>query len=347
MKKSQKMLPVFLVLVMVLGIFLTGCSREEKTVKENQKAKLKVGLVLDIGEGEKNPFDISTLEGLKRAQKDFKDSIETSSYKPDAKTSRDQLARKLASQKYDLVICAGTFFTNVLPKIAQDYPGTKFVLIDDQLPEGKTKPNVMCISFREQESGFLAGVAAASSTQTGKIGFVGGMKCPPLDRFEAGYKAGARYVNPDTEVLVQYIANNAIGFANPEQGKAVASQEIADGADVIYQVSGASGEGVIAAAAAAKKLAIGTDSDQSLTADSKVRSSILMSTTKNLDEAVYKSVEILVKGEYKGQSIQMGLKEKGLGYAENHYYPELLGDVKVKLDEVSAKIINGEIDVTK
>lgn len=350
--KLKKLIALIVAVSMLLFVF-AGCAKKEMPPSEGttqQQAekpkKVKVGLVFDVGGRGDLSFNDSAYAGLERAEKEFGDRIEVKYLEPSAGgENREQLLRLLAEDGYDLIFGVGFMFTDHIRKVAQEFPDTKFGLIDGYIEDLNENSNVVCLQFKEEEGSFLVGSAAALKSKTGKIGFVGGMKIPLIEKFEAGYMAGAKYINPDIEIISDYIGTTGDAFKDPVKGKELALKQFKSGADIVYHASGASGIGVIEAAAAQKKFAIGVDSDQSLTAKEDQRPYILTSMLKRVDVAVYSTIKDFIEGNYKGGYKVFGLAEDGVGYAVNQYNKDLISDIIPKLDEIKEKIVKGEIKV--
>jgi basic membrane protein A and related proteins len=347
MKKIKSLLALVLVMMMTAAMVLGGCGKQTATTdKQEGPKKLKVGLVFDVGGRGDKSFNDAAYAGLEKAQKELGDKIEVKFLEPATSgENREQLLRLLAQEKYDLIFGVGFIFTDSIAKVAKDFPQTKFGLVDGYIPDLKAESNVSCLLFREHEGSFLVGAAAAMKSKTGKVGFVGGMQIPLIERFEAGYIAGAKYVKPDIVVLSDYIGTTGDAFKDPVKGKELALKQLKNDADVIFHAAGASGIGVIEAAVAQKALAIGVDSDQSLTVPEAQRPFILTSMTKRVDVAVYNTIHGLVGKSFKGGYQEFGVKDNGVGYAENEYNKNLIADSKAKLEEIKAKVVNGEIKV--
>ncbi|BDG59711.1 BMP family lipoprotein [Caldinitratiruptor microaerophilus] len=308
--------------------------------------KLKVGLVFDVGGRGDLSFNDSAYAGLERAQKEFGDKIEVKYLEPSAGgENREQLLRLLAEEKTDLIFGVGFLFTEHITKVAKEFPQVKFGLIDGFIDGLKDDSNVVSLLFKEHEGSFLVGAAAGLKTKTNKVGFVGGMKIPLIERFESGYIAGVKYVNPKAEVFSDYIGTTGDAFKDPVKGKELALAHYNKGSDVEYHASGASGIGVIEAAAAKQKLVIGVDSDQSLSAKEDQRPYILTSMLKRVDVAVYETIKSLVEGKWKGGYRVFGLADDGVGYAENQYNQQMLADIKPRLEDLKKRIVAGEIQV--
>jgi basic membrane protein A and related proteins len=317
----------------------------------DQAEAKKVGVVYDIGGRGDKSFNDSAYAGLQAAEKEQGDKIQAKDVEPNPDGSnRKELLDGLADEGYGLIFGVGFLFSEDIAKSASESPDTQFAVIDGFAP-ACTKPdsNLLCIGFREEQGSFLVGAAAALKTKTNTVGFVGGQVGPLIQKFQAGYEAGVKYIadqkGKSVKVLVDYAGNTPEAFRNPAKGKELALKQISQGADVIYHASGGTGAGVIATAADKKIYAIGVDSDQSLTASPTERKWILTSMLKRVDNAVQKTIAAYVDGTEKGGIQTFGLKEGGIDYAQNQYNKELLGDIPTTLDELKQKIIDGEIKV--
>ena len=308
-----------------------------------QAKKWRVGIVYDVGGRGDLSFNDMAYAGLARAQKEFGASIETRDLEPTAGgENREELLRLLAGEKYDLIFGIGFLFTDSITRVAKDFPNVKFAIVDGFVGD---QPNVVSLLFKEQEGSFLVGAAAALKSRTGKIGFVGGMKIPLIEKFEAGYIAGAKYIKRTIEVFSEYAGTTGEAFRDPVKGKELALAEYDRGADIIYHASGGTGIGVFEAAVVKKRLAIGVDADQSLTVKPDQRAQILTSMMKRVDVAVYETIKAMTTGQYKGGVREFGLKENGVGYAVNDYNKAMIQDVTAKLEALKKDIIAGKIKV--
>lgn len=335
---------VMLSVLLIASMLLSGCGQREAPA-DSAPAPLKVALVLDqpgLGDG---GFNDSAHSGLNRAKEDFTGQLEISTVVPKDLDSREEELKKLARNKIDLVIAMGYYYADILPKVAAEYPGAKFVLIDNDLPDLTAEGNLTAVTFKDQEGAFLAGAAAALKSRTGKIGFVGGVEVPAVKNFEAGYAAGAKHINPGIEIFIAYAASGNEGFNIPEKGKALALAQIEDGADVIFHAAGATGFGVFQAAAEKKILAIGVDIDQTFVVPEAEREYILTSIIKGVDIAVYDVISLRLGNKLTGGTITLGVKDGIETYAENEVNKELLADIKPRLDEIKAQIAGGAIVV--
>lgn len=216
----------------------------------------------------------------------------------------------LVDQGAELVVAVGFMMEPATRAIAARNPSARFLLIDSPLLDAKgkptTAPNVRAVVFREHEGSFLAGAVAGRLTG-GKVGFVGGMQLPLIRKFEAGFRAGVRQVNPAAEVLVAYTGT----FDDERKGVEVGHDLYARGCDIVFHGAGLDGLGVIKAAQQAGKLVIGVDSDQSYVAPRNVLTSMI----KHVDAAVYLAVKDVLEKKFSGGDVALGVKEGGVGLA--------------------------------
>ncbi len=312
------------------------------------QSDIKVGLALDVGGLGDKSFNDAANRGLQQAIDEGLIAEENAKLIETNQTgsNRDNNVVNLADSGYDLILGIGFSFSPGIDKIAGDYPDQYFGIIDGFAAEAD---NVANLGFKEHEGSFLVGAAAALKSKTGTIGFLGGQEGTGLiEKFEAGYVAGAEAVNPDIKVISEYIGDSVQAFVDPTKGEALSEKMYDGGADVIYHASGQSGLGLFKAAVAADKLAIGVDSDQSLTASPQEQKLILTSMLKRVDTAVYDAIKNVADDTWEPGFISLGLAEEGVDYAVNEFNDneELLSqDIQVKLDEFKQQIIDGEIKV--
>lgn len=319
---------------------LAGWSADDTS---SPRQKLKVGLVFDVGGLGDKSFNDAAYAGLKRAEKEL--GIVGEYREPGEGAHREAHLRHFAKGDADLIIGVGFLFTDEIRAMAFDFPKKKFACVDYTVDDREIPENLAALTFREEEGSFLVGAIAALKSQTGKIGFVGGVESPLIKKFEAGYTQGAKHVRPDIEVKAVYAGVSDTAFKDPQKGKELASSLYDAGCDVIYHASGSTGLGVFKAAEERKKLAIGVDRDQS---DEAAPGVVLTSMTKNTDTAVFDVIESVVKGNFRGGVMSLGLKEGGVGYVYNEKNKHLIGEeIHRKVEELKSKIIAGEITVSK
>jgi len=324
---------------LLLGLLVVaGCASDSPSQGDDA---FRVGMVFDVGGKGDKSFNDSAYRGMLNAADDF--GIEFTEFEPGQDADREVGLRKLAQADYDVVIGVGFLFSDAIKKVALDYPATKFACVDyDVRPGEELPPNLVGLRFREEEGSFLVGVLAAMHSKTGRIGFVGGMDIPLIHKFEAGYVAGARYVEPGVSVTVAYAGTTPQAFADPAKGKELALLQYGRGVDVIYHASGSTGNGVIEAAREAGAFAIGVDSNQNYMAPGHM----LTSMVKRVDNAVYVAIQEAFEGTFSGGVQELGLAEDGVGYALDQYNEDLITEeMAQKVEEARAAIIAGDIEV--
>ena len=341
-----RLLPLALVLSVLV---LAGCGSDddeaasttsaatETAGTETQAAEpLKVGLITDLGQLDDNGFNELAFKGLTRAQ----DELGVKGRVIESATSADYIPNmtSLARSGYDLVIGVGFAQGDAIGKVAQKYPDTKFAIIDvDQAFVPGTPANVQGLLFREEEVGYLAGYLAGleEKRRAGKdvISAVGGMKEPPVDRFIAGYFAGAEKAAPGITRFHDYSQD----WDDQAKCKELALNQIARGSNVIFQVAGGCGLGALNAADERGKLGIGVDADQSFLGDH-----ILTSAQKGVDTAVFLTIQSIQDGSWTGGgNSTFGLKEDGVGLGKvSGTVPQEDLD---RVDEIKQQIADGEI----
>lgn len=244
-------------------------------------------------------------------------------------------------------LAIGIGFQWLQPMSETAHPDTAFVQVDADT--GTTIDDVTTISFAAEQSSYLVGVAAALTSKTGHIGFVGGVDQPSIQNFFVGYQAGAQSINPDIVVDSTYLAplGDFTGFSDPTKGKEAAASMYADGADVVYTAAGGSGQGVYEEAAASstetqKNWAIGVDADVYQTVDESIQPYILTSALKNVDVAVKTSIGEFLDGSLKAGEVHYDLSNDGVGYATSGGFLDAFAD---QIEAIKQQIIDGEITV--
>lgn len=299
-------------------------------------ADFKVGLVLDRGGKDDKSFNSSAYLGATHAKEKLGIILKFTEASDD--NAYETLLRAFASKDYDLIIGVGFGQKEAIKKIGAQFPNKHFALVDSEVD----LPNVRSLLFEEHEGAYLVGAIAAMTSKTGKIGFVGGMEIPLIRRFEMGYIAGAKKINPDVSVTANYVGVTSAAWNNPPKGKELAVNQYESGVDIIFQAAGASGMGVFDAAEEKKKFAIGVDSNQ----DWVKPGMILTSMLKRVDEAVYATIEESKNGKFEGGVKRFGLSNKGIDYSVDEYNDKILTpEVRKRAEELKADIIDGKIVV--
>ena len=295
-------------------------------------------VVYDFGGKFDRSFNQSASVGAERFKKDT--GIAFREFEITNAAQREQAMTQLARRGATIIVAVGFTQASAVERVAKQFPQVKFTIIDAVVD----LPNVQSITFREQESAFLCGMAAAMASKTGKIGIVGGMDIPLIRKFVVGYKQGAHHVNPDIEVFENMTGTTPAAWGDPTKGAELAKSQIGRGADVIFHAAGATGIGVMQAATDAGVLCIGCDSNQ----DYLHPGHVLTSALKRVDTAVYKAFADEKKGTWKAGPQVLGLAEDGVDYSYDDDNRALITpDMKARLDQAKADIIAGKIKVTE
>lgn len=292
------------------------------------------------GRGDKS-FNDAAYAGLERAQKEL--GVHFTTLETSEGADREAQLRQLAAGPAQIVFGVGFLFSDDIKSLAKEFPEKKFACVDFTVTPGDSlPPNLVALTFKEEEGSFLVGALAALVSKTHKVGFVGGMEIPLIRKFQAGYVAGARAVDPKCEVLVKYAGNTGAAFKDPTKGKELGLAEYHAGADVIFHASGSTGLGVFEAAKELGKLAIGVDSDQY----DSMPGSILTSMVKRVDISVFETIRAVQTNQFVGGVQHLGLAENGVKWVYDERNKALIPDaVKARVDELAAEIIAGRIVV--
>ncbi|MET9387324.1 BMP family ABC transporter substrate-binding protein [Streptomyces sp. NPDC002928] len=344
------------VTVAVVALAAAGCGKSstdststDSTSSGSESGKYSgkgIGLAYDIGGKGDQSFNDAAYAGFEKAKTEFKiggQDVEPQADESDA--DKVQRLETLAKAGYNPIIGVGYAYAPAVKEAAAKYPKITFGIIDDATI---TADNVADMVFHEEQSSYLAGVAAAKATKKNHIGFIGGVDIPLIHKFEAGFDQGAKSVNPDIKIESQYLTQTAQegGFSSPDKGENAANGQIEAGADVVYQAAGLSGQGVIKAAAAHKVWAIGVDSDQyAQAALAQYKDYILGSALKNVGGAVYDLAKSVVDGKPLKGEVRGDLKSGGVGFADSNPKYKALTDVVSAVDKAKADIIAGTVTV--
>jgi basic membrane protein A len=321
----KKLIVVSMVAVAAALFYFSGMACAEK---------LRVAMVTDVGGVNDQSFNQSAWEGLKRtrdelgAQVAYKESRQDADYAPNLET--------LTDAGYDLIWGIGFLMGDAIKSTALVNPDQKYAIVDFFYGD-ETPANVACAVFQEEQPSFLVGYIAGKMTKVNKVGFVGGIKFPLIEKFEYGFMAGVKMANPETEVLRQY----AESFTDAAKGKAITNNMYQQGADIVFHASGGVGDGVIEAAKEKGKWAIGVDKDQNYLAPDNV----LTSAMKRVDNALFDMTRRYGEGKFDGgKAIVYNLANDGVGVAPTtgRHVPE---NILSEVDELIAKIKAGEIVV--
>jgi basic membrane protein A and related proteins len=305
---------------------------------ETQKAEFKIALVTDVGQLNDRGFNQLAYQGLQRAEKELGVQIRVAQ----SKSAADYVPNhtSLARQGFDLIIGVGFAQGEAVASAAKSFPDAKYAIIDvDQTTLPGRPANVLGVLFREEQAGYLAGVLAGLSVKKSPpiVSSVGGYKEPPVDRFIAGYQAGAKYSKPEVETLNGYSSD----WDDQAKCKEIALSQIARGATVVFQVAGGCGLGSLDAAREKSVWGIGVDADQSF-----LGNHVLTSSMKRVDEAVFRIIRSVTDGTWKGgMNVTFGLAEKGVGLGKIN--PDVPQEHRSLLEDVERDILAGEIEIPK
>jgi len=323
-----------LALVAGLGMVAGACG------SDSGSDGVTLGIAFDTGGRGDGTFNDSAARGADKAKTDL--SIDLKELEAATADDRKPNLETLTADGANPIIAVGFAFGESLAEIANANPDTSYAIVDgfiDPLPA-----NVALLGFAEHEGSFLVGAAAALACGCDKIGFIGGQEIDLIKKFEAGYTAGAKQINPDITVEVAYLgaAGDNAAWGSPDKAKEIALKWYSEGAEVIYTAAGGSGQGTIEAAVEADKWAIGVDSDQYLTATPEQQAHILTSMLKRVDVAVYETAKAFKDGTFAGGFVTYDLKSDGVGYSTSGGYLEEFVD---ELEALKADIIAGTIVV--
>ena len=328
----------FLALVGAVLMIVAACG---STSSGSTAKQVKVGLVTDVGGLNDKSFNHLAYVGLQRAIADFNVKGDVT----ESKTGDDYVPNltNFASKGYDLVIGVGFLMQEAVGTVSGQFPNVHFAIIDGAGTDASGKDlahsNVESLFFKEQDSGYMVGVLSGLLEKQSKapknnhvIGGVGGISIPPVNHYLAGYKAGATMEDPSIKVLIGY-SND---FNDPAKCKSVATSQIGQKADILFQVAGGCGLGVLQAAGQAKVYSIGVDADQK---DSD--GSVIASALKKVDVATYTAIQGVVKGNFQSGALTFSIANDGAGYALDNL--QVSSDIQAELDKVLGEIKSGAI----
>lgn len=343
MRKNARLLAAS---IAALSLFAAACGSDDNGTTTEAPAgsdapasDVIAGIAFDTGGRGDGTFNDSAATGGERAASEL--GVEIKELEAAVDEDRKANLELLAGDGAKVIVGVGFMFTDPMTEVAAANPDIHFGIVDSVVEA----PNVSSLLFAANEGSFLVGAAAALKSTTGEIGFIGGQEIDLIKAFEAGYTAGAKYVNPDIVVNVKYLgpAGDNSAWGNVAGAKEIAAGWYADGTDVIYTAAGGSGAGTIEAAIEAGKWAIGVDSDQYLTSgDEKAQAVILTSMLKRVDVAVFETIKASVNGDTTGGIKMFDLSNDGVGYSTSGGYVD---EFVSQLEEIKAKIVAGDIEV--
>ena len=303
----------------------------------SQAMAFKPAVLFDMGGKFDKSFNEGIWNGLEKFRKET--GIKYREFEVRQEAQREQFLRKLASKGSDPILAVGFGQAAAVEKVAKEFPNTRFSIID---VNWLNLPNIQGIAFKEHEGSFLVGVLAAMKSQTGKVGFVGGMDIPLIHKFACGYVQGVKHINPGVVVYQKMTGTTPAAWNDPARGAQLAKAMYDSGADIVYAAAGGTGLGVLQAAADNNKLSIGVDSNQNHLQPGFVLSSML----KRVDVAAYEVFKSGHDGSWKPGFKILGLAEDGVGWSLDEHNAKLVTSaMKSKVEQVRKDIIAGNIKV--
>src|ERR1700716_1208300 len=345
-----------LALLLLVSLIFIGPACNRASYGADDKSKVHVGIVFDIGGKDDRSFNAAAFAGVKCAETGKWPNgtpcgkaalnIVLRDIEPGNPTSIEPAMRAFAERGYDLIIGVGFAQAPIMEQVAKEYPNIHFAIVDGV----SELPNVASLVFKEHEGSYLVGMIAAKTTKSGTLGFIGGMDIGLIHRFEVGYEEGARAVNPNIRVIQNYVGVTDAAWNNPGKGKEIALAQISKGADVIFTAAGNSGLGAFDAVeqygmvnGRATHFVIGVDSNQNGVKPGYV----LTSMVKRVDNAVYDIVKDVTSGKFKGGFHVFGLESDGVGYVIDEFNKDLVSPEAIAAaEDAKKKIIAGQIKVT-
>ena len=326
-----------LAFVLALALLAAGCGSKKQsttTTTTTAPSSFKVGLSTDTGGLNDRSFNHLAYVGLLRAEKQLgvKGRVIL------ANSSADYIPNltALAQRGYNLIIGVGFTEIQAMAAVAKQFPKRHFAIVDVSNADEDNLPNVEGLLFREQEAGYLAGYAAglAAKDRGGKVvSTVGGQKQPPVDRYIAGFQAGAKAAFPGVKTLNAYSQD----FSNPSKCKEVALNQIAAGSVVVFQVAGGCGLGALDAAKEKSVWGIGVDADQGY-----IGPYVLTSALKRVDTAVYDAIQTAQAGKFQGgRDVVYGIDINGVGIGK--FSPQAPAGIPPAVRKVEAQMKAGKI----
>lgn len=298
--------------------------------------ELKVALIFDKGGKDDRSFNAAAYRGAMKAKEELKVFVKYVEASDDQ--SFEPILRAFAQKDFDLIIAVGVSQTDALKKVSAQFPQKHFAIVDSEVAAS----NVRSLLFQEHEGSYVVGAIAGLASQSGKIGFIGGMDIPLIRRFEKGYTAGVKKVRPDAQVSANFVGITGDSWHNPAKAKELALSQYGAGVDVIFVAAGASGAGVFDAAEEKGKFAIGVDSNQNSIKPGRILTSML----KRVDVAVFELCKEAALGKFSVGTKSFGLSDQGVDYSLDQYNEGVLTPtIRKTADRIKAEIISGKIKV--
>jgi len=299
-------------------------------------ADISPAVVFDMGGKFDKSFNQGVYDGVERFKEET--GIEYREFEVTNETQREQAIRRMAQRGANPILGVGFAQAGPMETVAKEFPDVKFTLIDGVVD----LPNVQSVVFKEQEGSFLVGLLAALASESGMVGFVGGMDIPLIRRFACGYEQGAKHADSKIDVIQNMTGTTPSAWNDPGRGSELAKGQFDRGVDVIYAAAGGTGVGVYQAAKDGGKLAIGVDSNQNYLHPGTMLTSML----KRVDVAAYNAYKEAMDGSWAAGIKVLGLAEEGVGWALDENNESLITDeMKAAVEQASADILSGDIAV--
>lgn len=301
---------------------------------------IKVGLVTDVGGLNDNGFNHLAYVGVTKAQQQL--GISPSVVQSNSESDYIPNLRKFASSAYGLVIAVGFLMHDAVEQVSQEYPKTRFMIIDDTVTDRK---NVVSAVFDSEQAGYIAGAMSGliekgnllpNLNKQNVVGVIGGQSAPPVNSYIAGFQQGFKKEDPNGKVLLAYTNS----FTDLSLGSQYAQNQLSKGADIIFPVAGGCGQGAISAVKSANKYAIGVDTNQSYLAPQN----IITSATKGVDTSVFDVIQSVKSNTFKSGVQTFGLQNQGVGItAPMKGVPQ---GVVTTVNQLKQDIISGKIQIS-
>jgi basic membrane protein A len=297
---------------------------------------LRPGIIYDMGGKYDHSFNQSAAEGVPKFVKET--GIKCHEFELGNEAQRTQYMRQLIRHGVNIIAAIGFNQASAVEEMAREYPNIKFVIVDGIVD----LPNVESVNYKEHQSSYLCGMAAALASKTHKVGFVGGMDIPLIRKFALGYTAGVHAIDPSTQVIVNMTGTTPSAWNDPIRGGELAKTQFGQGVDVVFHAAGSTGIGVMQAAKDAGLLSIGCDKNQ----DGVHPGSVLTSCIKRVDVAVFNSFMEAKNNTWKGGLKQLGLECNAVDYSLDEYNRSLITpSMEARLNQAKLDIVSGKISV--
>lgn len=293
-------------------------------------------VVYDLGGKFDKSFNEAAFTGAERFKRET--GLDYRDFEIQNDAQREQALRNFAQRGQNPIVAVGFAFRAALERVATEFPNTRFAIIDSAV----NLPNVESVRFREHEGSYLVGLLAAMRSQSNTIGFVGGMDIPLIRRFACGYVQGARAAKANIAIIQNMTGTTGAAFRDPVRGGELARGQIAQGADVVYHAAGATGIGVLQAAADAGRLGIGVDSNQNGLHPGRVLTSML----KRVDNAVHSTFMAARGGTWRAGTTTLGIAEGGVDWADDANNASLItAEMRAAVTKAREDIAAGRLQV--